>query len=76
MQNVLIDEKRIHVAFSQSVAKCKRIKLLEQQKSDESVLLIYSQTDICGNGSGDNEKQTVKMVNQSGWKIASVEISL
>jgi len=62
--------------FSQSVAKCKAIKLLEEQKLDESVVLIYSQTDTCGNDSGGNAKQIIKMVNESGWKIASIEISL
>ena len=62
--------------FSQSVAKCKSIKLLEEQKSGESVVLIYSQTDTCGNDFDGNEKQTVKMVNESGWKITSIEIGL
>jgi len=62
--------------FSQSVAKCKSIKLIKEQESGESVILTYSQTDTCGNNSDGNEKQTVKMVNESGWKIASVEISL
>ena len=62
--------------FSQSVAKCKSIKLLEEQKSDENVVLIYSQTDTCGNDSDGSEKQTITMVNESGWKIASVEIGL
>ena len=62
--------------FSQSVAKCKSIKLLEEQKSGESVVLIYSQTDTCGNDFDGNEKQTVKMVNESGWKISSIEIRL
>jgi hypothetical protein len=60
--------------FSQSVAKCKSIKLIEEQKSDESVVLIYSQTDTCGNEGNGNEKQTVKMVNEGGWKIASVVV--
>lgn len=62
--------------FSQSVAKCKSIKLLEELITDNSAVLIYSQTDICGNESANNEKQTVKMINENGWKIASVEIGL
>jgi len=67
---------KFYLDFSQSVAKCKSIKLLKEQKSGESVVLIYSQTDTCGNDSNGNAKQTVKMVNESGWKIASVEIGL
>jgi hypothetical protein len=62
--------------FSQSVAKCKSIKLTEEKEINKSIVLIYSQTDICGNKSGGNEKQTVKMVNEDGWKIASIEIAL
>jgi hypothetical protein len=62
--------------FSQSVAKCKSIKLLEEKNSNESVVLVYSQTDICGNESTGNEKQTVKMINENGWKIASVEVGI
>ena len=62
--------------FSQSIAKCKSIKLLEEQKSGKNVVLIYSQIDICGNDSDRSEKQTITMVNESGWKIASVEIGL
>jgi hypothetical protein len=62
--------------FSQSVAKCKSIKLLEELNSDDGVVLIYSQTDICGNKSGNSEKQTVKMIRENGWKITSVETAL
>lgn len=62
--------------FSQSVAKCKTIKLLKQQDSNNSTVLIYAQTDICGNESSGDEKQTVKMVNENGWKIDSVEVSI
>ena len=62
--------------FSQSVAKCKSITLLKKNETAESVVLIYSQVDICGNKSTNKEKQTIKMVNESGWKIESIEVSL
>ena len=67
---------KFYLDFSQSVAKCKSIKLLKEQQSGESVVLIYSQTDTCGNVPDGKEKQIVKMVNENGWKIASVEIGL
>lgn len=62
--------------FSQSVAKCKSIKLVDEKKSVEQVVLIYSQVDTCGNKSADKEKQVIRMVNESGWKIDNVEVSL
>ena len=62
--------------FSQSVAKCKSIKLVDENESVEHVILIYSQIDTCSNKSADKEKQVIKMVNENGWKIDSVEVSL
>lgn len=62
--------------FSQSVAKCKSIKLIEEERSGNNVTLVYLQKDICNNESRHDEKQTVTMINENGWKIMTVEISI
>ena len=67
---------KFYLDFSQSVAKCKRIKLLKEEPSAHGVVLTYAQVDTCGNHSEGKATQTVKMVKENGWKIASIEISL
>lgn len=64
-----------YMDFSRSVAKCKEIKLLDDRTEGNSAFLLYEQKDVCGN-SGDNERQSIYMVNEGGWKIDSVEIDL
>lgn len=64
-----------YMDFSRSVAKCKEIKLLDERTEGNSTFLLYEQKDVCGN-SGDNERQSIYMVNEGGWKIDSVEIDL
>ncbi len=63
-------------SFNQSVAKCKEITLVKESISDNEAHLLYAQKDICGNQSGSNEKQSIKMVNEDGWKIDEIEVSL
>ena len=65
-----------YLKLSQSVAKCKAITLIEENIADDHAVLIYSQSDICNSQSSDDEKQIINLVNENGWKISSVEISL
>ena len=65
-----------YVNFSQSVAKCKEISLVEERIDGDKAFLLYEQKDICGNSSTVPEKQSVRMINENGWKIDEVEISL
>lgn len=37
---------------------------------------VYKQTDICGNPGTALELQKVRLVNENGWKIDDIEISL
>jgi hypothetical protein len=41
-----------------------------------TAMLEYSQKDICGNESTSQEKQSLRMINEGGWKIDEIEISL
>lgn len=67
---------KFYLDFSHSVAKCKRIKLLKEEISAHDAVLTYAQVDTCGNHSEGKAAQTMRMVNENGWKIASIEISL
>lgn len=67
---------QVYLDFSREVAKCKEITLQREAIEDNTAVLVYSQTDICGNASTGAEKQTVKMIREAGWKIDEVEISL
>jgi len=49
---------------------------LKEELSARDVVLTYAQVDTCGNHSEGKATQTVKMVKENGWKIASIEISL
>ncbi|HET6397708.1 MAG TPA: hypothetical protein VFF91_12845 [Pseudoxanthomonas sp.] len=67
---------RFYLDFSQAVAKCKKIELVEEVIDGEVAHLTYNQEDVCGNTSPIQETQKVRLVNENGWKIDEVEISL
>lgn len=62
--------------FSQEVAKCKKIKLVNERILSNFTILEYYQTDTCGNISNRIEKQIIRMVYENGWKIDSIEVEL
>jgi len=64
----------IFLDFSQSMLKCKKITLLNESINGKTAILTYTQTDICSNSS--DQKQTVKLINENGWKIESIEFDL
>jgi len=66
----------IYMEVSREVAKCKEIVLSKEVIEGETALLVYSQKDICGNESTSEEKQTIRMIQEDGWKIDDIEISL
>jgi hypothetical protein len=65
-----------YLEFSKAFAKCKEISLVSEVIEKNIASLEFSQNDICGNESTSTEKQVVKMVKESGWKIDDVVISL
>lgn len=65
-----------YLEFSQELAKCKKIELAKEIIDGNAATLEYLQTDICGNESNSEEKQTVEMIYESGWKIDDVVISI
>jgi hypothetical protein len=65
-----------YLKFSREVAKCKEITLISETINGDKSIIEYSQKDICGNESNSLEKQVVRMVKESGWKLDSVEVSL
>lgn len=65
-----------YLRFTQNLAKCKHIKLTEQNTSGDEAVLIYQQTDTCGNQSTQTEKQTIKLKYENGWKIDDIVSSL
>lgn len=67
---------RFYLDFSQAVAKCKKIELVKEVIDAKVAHLTYNQTDVCGNTSPAQETQKVRLVNENGWKIDEVEISL
>jgi hypothetical protein len=67
---------RIYLDFSREVAKCKEIQLVKEVIDRNTAMLEYSQKDICGNESTSQEKQSLRMINEGGWKIDEIEISL
>ena len=62
--------------FSQEHAKCKELSLVREAINKSIAELEYSQKDICGNKATTPEKQLVRMINEDGWKIDEIEISL
>jgi hypothetical protein len=65
-----------YVNFSRAVAKCKELTLVSEVINGNTSILEYSQKDICGNESTSKEKQVIYMVEENGWKLDRVEISL
>ena len=65
-----------YLKFSREVAKCKEITLVNKVIEADTAFLEYSQKDICGNESTSQEKQMIRMINEDGWKIDDVEISI
>lgn len=66
----------LYQTISRELAKCKQISLAEEQIEGNTAYLVYDQRDICGNASESNEKHSVRMVDEGGWKIDDVEIAL
>lgn len=67
---------RVYLDMSQTLARCKKIELAGQSVSGNVAELTYRQTDVCGSTSTSPESQKVRLVNEDGWKIDHVEISL
>ena len=66
----------VYLNFSRELAKCKELKLVNENIYGEKAFLTYSQKDICGNATDREEKQLIRMINEGGWKIDDIEISL
>ena len=67
---------RVYLEFSRELAKCKEIVLVKEVVDHNTAVLEYSQEDICGNESTSQEKQSIRMINEGGWKIDDIEISI
>jgi len=67
---------KFYLDFSRELAKCKDIVLVKEIVDGNTAMLEYSQKDTCGNESTSQEKQTIQMINEGGWKIDDIEISL
>jgi hypothetical protein len=67
---------KVYLEFSRELAKCKEIILVKEAVDRNTAVLEYSQKDICGNESTSQEKQFIRMINEGGWKIDDIEISL
>jgi hypothetical protein len=66
----------VYLEFSRELAKCREITLVKEIVELNTAMLEYSQKDICGNESTSPEKQSIRMLNEDGWKIDDIEISL
>ena len=67
---------KVYIEFSRALAKCKEITLVKEVVDLNTAVLEYSQKDICGNESTSQEKLSIRMINEGGWKIDDIEISL
>ena len=67
---------KIYLDFSRGLAKCKEIALVKEDITGNTATLEYSQKDICGNESTSQEKQSIRMINENGWKIDDVVVSI
>lgn len=65
-----------YLSFSKAAAKCKALTLVSQVIDGDTAVLEYAQKDLCGNASEANEKQRISMINEGGWKIDELQISL
>ena len=66
----------VYLKFSREVAKGKEIILVSEVVDRNTAKLEYSQKDIGVNESTSQEKQSIRMINEGGWKIDDIEISL
>jgi hypothetical protein len=67
---------KVYLDFWKGSAKCKEISLVKEVVDRNTAVLEYSQNDICGNESTSQEKQIIKMINEGGWKIDDIVISI
>ena len=67
---------KVYLDFSRGLAKCKEIALIKEEITGNTATLEYSQKDICGNESTSQEKQLILMINENGWKIDDVVVSI
>lgn len=67
---------RFYLHLSRAIAMCKKLELVSEDIQGNAAYLVYKQTDICGNAGTVLEMQKVRLVNEKGWKIDDVEISL
>lgn len=64
---------------SREVAKCMEITLADERIDGATALLVYDQTNTCEGTSADggaSGKQSIRMIDEGGWKIDEVEIAL
>ena len=66
----------VYLNFSRELAKCKELELVSEDIYGKKAFLKYSQKDICGNATDREERQLIRMINEGGWKIDDIEISL
>jgi hypothetical protein len=67
---------KVYLDFSRELAKCKEISLVKEEITGNTATLEYLQKDICGNASTSLEKQSIQMINENGWKIDDVVVSI
>ena len=67
---------KVYLDFSRGLAKCKEITIVKEEITGNTATLEYSQKDICGNESASQEKQSIRMINENGWKIDDVVVSI
>ena len=76
MNKTRVEVIKVYLDFSRGLAKCKEIALVKEEITGNTATLEYSQKDICGNESTSQEKQSIRMINENGWKIDDVVVSI
>ena len=76
MNKTRVEVIKVYLEFSRALAKCKEITLVKEELAGNKATLEYSQKDICGNESTSQGKQTIQMINENGWKIDDVVVSI
>ena len=76
MNKTRAEVTKVYLELSRGLAKCKEIALVTEEITGNTALLEYSQKDICGNESTSQEKQSIRMLNENGWKIDDVVVSI
>ena len=76
MNKTRVEVIKVYLDFSRGLAKCKEIDLVKEEITGNTATLEYSQKDICGNESTSQEKQSIRMINENGWKIDDVVVSI